>query len=147
MGSHDPFGHLKHKLWPKERPWIKLPIWFLTIKSQESLWFPCLQMTCHIPLEIFWRGLQLCFRPHVNRRSIDKVMGLQIHESPNLRNFGLQLVKPGTKWHLGASPVVKHIEYYKREGGNFIQVWDVMSLVSLCLPMVRPCTKSVPIMH
>jgi hypothetical protein len=19
MGSHDPFGHLKHKLWPKER--------------------------------------------------------------------------------------------------------------------------------
>jgi hypothetical protein len=20
MGSHDPFGHLKHKLWPKERP-------------------------------------------------------------------------------------------------------------------------------
>jgi len=20
MGSHDPFGHLKHKLWPKEGP-------------------------------------------------------------------------------------------------------------------------------
>jgi hypothetical protein len=20
MGSHDPFGYLKHKLWPKERP-------------------------------------------------------------------------------------------------------------------------------
>ncbi len=19
MGSHDPFGHLKHKLWPKEK--------------------------------------------------------------------------------------------------------------------------------
>ncbi len=26
MGSHDPFGHLKHKLWPKERPRVKLAI-------------------------------------------------------------------------------------------------------------------------
>jgi len=26
MGSHDPFGYSKHKLWPKERSGIKLPI-------------------------------------------------------------------------------------------------------------------------
>jgi hypothetical protein len=26
MGFHDPFGHLKHKLWPKERPGVKLTI-------------------------------------------------------------------------------------------------------------------------
>jgi hypothetical protein len=26
MGSHDPFGHLKHKLWPKEGPGIELAI-------------------------------------------------------------------------------------------------------------------------
>jgi len=26
MGSHDPFGHLKHKLWPKERPRVKLAV-------------------------------------------------------------------------------------------------------------------------
>jgi hypothetical protein len=25
MGSHDPFGHLKHKLWRKEGPRVKLP--------------------------------------------------------------------------------------------------------------------------
>ncbi len=24
MGSHDSFGHLKQKLWPKERPGVKL---------------------------------------------------------------------------------------------------------------------------
>jgi hypothetical protein len=24
MGSHDPFGHLQHKLWPKERPGVSL---------------------------------------------------------------------------------------------------------------------------
>jgi len=26
MGFHDPFGHLKHKLWPKERSGVKLTI-------------------------------------------------------------------------------------------------------------------------
>jgi len=26
MGSHDPFGHLKHKLWLKERTGVKLTI-------------------------------------------------------------------------------------------------------------------------
>jgi hypothetical protein len=33
MGSHDPFGCLKHKLWPKEGLGIKVPIWLQTIKS------------------------------------------------------------------------------------------------------------------
>jgi hypothetical protein len=26
MGSHDPFGYLKHNLWPKKESKIKLPI-------------------------------------------------------------------------------------------------------------------------
>jgi hypothetical protein len=26
MGSHDPFGHLKHKLWPKEGLEVKLAV-------------------------------------------------------------------------------------------------------------------------
>ncbi len=26
MSSYDPFGHVKHKLWPKERPGVKLAI-------------------------------------------------------------------------------------------------------------------------
>jgi len=34
MGSHCSFGHLKHKLWPKEEPGIKLAIWLPTTKSQ-----------------------------------------------------------------------------------------------------------------
>jgi len=36
MGLHDLFGHLKHKLWPKEKSGVKLAIWLLTTKSQES---------------------------------------------------------------------------------------------------------------
>jgi hypothetical protein len=37
--------------------------------------------------------------------------------------------------------------YYKGEGGGFLQVWAVVSLVSLNLPVARPSTKSVPIMR
>jgi hypothetical protein len=51
MGSHDPFAHLKHKLWPKEGLGIKSPIWLPTTKSQESPQFTCLQVPYNIPLE------------------------------------------------------------------------------------------------
>ncbi len=88
MGSHDPFGHLKHKLWPKERSGIKLAVWLPTIKSWESPWFPCVQMTCDIPLKSSRQGLQLCFRPHLNRRSTHKVMRTQTYESLIFGNFG-----------------------------------------------------------
>jgi hypothetical protein len=36
MGLHDPFGFLKHKLWPKERLGVRLTISLLTIKCWES---------------------------------------------------------------------------------------------------------------
>jgi hypothetical protein len=75
MGSHDPFGHPKHKLWRKERSRIKLVVWRPIIKSQESTWFPCVQVAYNILLESSWQGLQLCFRPHLNQRSAHKVMG------------------------------------------------------------------------
>jgi hypothetical protein len=39
MVPHDSFSYLKHKLWPKEGPWVKLPIWLLTKKSPELPWF------------------------------------------------------------------------------------------------------------
>jgi len=35
MGSHDPFGHLKHELWPKERSGVKLTIWLPTLKVEN----------------------------------------------------------------------------------------------------------------
>jgi len=33
---------------------------------------------------------------------------------------------------LGASPMARHIKYYKGEGGGFPQVWVVVNVVSLC---------------
>jgi hypothetical protein len=88
MGSHDSFGHLKHKLWPKEGLGVKLTMWFSTIKSQESPQFPCVQVACDILLESSQLRLQLCFRPHFNRRSTHKVMRAQSCKSPNFGNFG-----------------------------------------------------------
>jgi hypothetical protein len=87
MGLHDPFGYLKHTLWPNKALGVKLPIWFLTTKSRESPPFPCVQVDCHLPLERFWQGLQLCFKPHFIRRSACKVMGLQSCGNPNFENF------------------------------------------------------------
>jgi len=56
MGSHCSFGHLKHKLWPKEKLEVKLTIWFPTTKSRESTRFSCVQMVCNIPLKSSRRG-------------------------------------------------------------------------------------------
>jgi len=39
MSSHCSFGHLKHKLWPKEGPGVELPVWLPTRKSRESTRF------------------------------------------------------------------------------------------------------------
>ncbi len=136
MGSHDPFGHFKHKLGPIEGSRVKLAIWLPTTKSWEYPWFPCVKVWYDIPLESSQRGLQLCFIPHFNWRFAHKVMGPQI-----LGILGLPLGSPKTKWHLGVGPMVRHIVYYKGEGGGFPQVWVVVSLGSLCLPVARPCTK------
>jgi hypothetical protein len=123
MGSHHPFGHLKHKLWPKEGLAIKLAIWFPTTKSRELTRFPCVQVACNMLLEISQRGLQLFFRPHLNPRSACKVMEPQSRGSLNFGNFG-------TKCHLDVGFVEKHIVYYKGEGGGFPQFQAVVSLVS-----------------
>jgi len=66
---------------------------------------------------------------------------------PILRISGLPLGSPKTKCHLGVGPVARHIIYYKGEGGGFPQVWAVVNLVSPCLRVVSPCTKSALAMH
>ncbi len=71
-----------------------------------------------------------------------KVAGL-----PFVGILGFSLGSPRTKWHLGASPVARHIAYYKGEGGGFPQVCVMVNLVSSSLPVACPNIKSVPTMH
>jgi hypothetical protein len=110
MGLHDPIGYLKNKLWPKEGSRIKLLIWLSTVKSQETPWFPCMQVMCHVLF--VWnftsiKGLHTkLWAPKVTRVPISGILGLPLGSH-------------GTKWHLGVDPVARHIEYYKGEGGGF----------------------------
>jgi hypothetical protein len=147
MGSHCSFGHLKHKLWPKEGSGVKLPVWLLTRKSQESTWFTCLQMTCNILLKSSWQGLQLCFRLHFDPRSTRKVMGLQSRRSPNLGDFRTPTWESRDNKPFGCGPCgeVQSILWGRRwwlppspgRGESYVSM----------LPMARPSTKSVPTMH
>jgi hypothetical protein len=57
MGSHDPFEHLQHKLWQKERPRVKLAVWLPTMKCWESTRLLCVQVACDTPLKSSWREL------------------------------------------------------------------------------------------
>jgi hypothetical protein len=142
MGSHDPFGHLKHKLWSKERSRVKLAVWFPTIKSQESTQFPCLQVAWDIPLESSLWEIQLCFRPHCNQRFAHDVTGPQNHKSPNCRNFRTPISQSWDKIPFGCGPVERHKKYYKGEGGGFPQAQVVVSLVNPRLLVARPNTKN-----
>ncbi len=74
-------------------------------------------------------------------------MGHKVAGVPSLGISGLPLGSPGTKCHLDMALVERHKVYYKGEGGGFPQVWAVVNLVSLNLPVARPSTKSVQTMH
>jgi hypothetical protein len=89
MGFHEPFGHMQHKLWQKERPGVKLAIWLPTTKSWESTRLWCVKVECDTPLKSSWWELQVCFRPHPNRRSVRKGIILQSGGSPNWDSFGI----------------------------------------------------------
>jgi hypothetical protein len=85
---HEPFGHLQHKLWSKEGLRVKLAVWLPTTRCRESTWPWCVQVECDTPLESSWGELQVCFRPHPNRRSELRVMNSQSPKSPNWDTFG-----------------------------------------------------------
>ncbi len=106
-----PLGYLKQKLWSKERSKVKLPIWLSTTKNRELSWFCCVQMTCHISLESSLQRLQLCFKPHFNRKSAQKSMGLQSRRSPNFKNFetpNLEVPRQNDIWMLAPWPGIEN---------------------------------------
>jgi hypothetical protein len=132
-------GILKHKLWPKERPEVKLSMWLRTIKSQELPWFLCVQVLCYICWKAFDEGYNFALNLTL---WASKVAGV-----PILGISKLPLGSPRTKWHLSVGPVARHKVYYKGEGGGFPQVRVVVSLVNPCLLVARPCTKNALILH
>jgi len=63
-------------------------------------------------------------------------MGPQSRGSPNFGN-------PETKCHLDVGPVGSHRVYYKGEGGGFLQVQAVVSLVSPSCPWLVLAPKAL----
>jgi hypothetical protein len=88
MGLHEPFGHMQHKLWQKERLGVKLAVWLSTTKSRELTQPRCVHVECNTLFESSRRETQVCFKPHPNRRSKQRVMTSQSGESPNQDSFG-----------------------------------------------------------
>jgi len=129
MGSHRPFGHLKHKLWPKEKPGVKLTIWLSTIKSQEST-----RLTCRCRATYLWKALDEGYNFVLDLISIQglhaKLWAPKVMRVLILTISKLPLWSPGTKCHLDVGLVEKHKVYYKGEGGGFPQVRAVVSLMS-----------------
>jgi hypothetical protein len=95
MASHEPFGYLQHKLWSKKGLGVKLLIWLPTTKSQESTQSRYVQVECDTSLESSWEDLQVCFRPHPDRRSELGVMSSQSLGSLNRDSFG---IPPWESW-------------------------------------------------
>jgi hypothetical protein len=141
MGLHDPIEHFIHKLWPNERSGVKLAIWFLTTKNQESPRFPYVQ----VGATYCWKALEKGYNFSLDFISIGrlhtKLWAPKIARVSTLRISGLPFRSPETKWHLGVGLVVRHIIKYKEEGGGFPQVRVVVSFVSSCLLVVSLCSK------
>jgi hypothetical protein len=49
---------------------------------------------------------------------------------------GFFLGSPGTKSHSDVGATGRHIEYYMGEGGGFLRVWAMVSLVNPELPVL-----------
>jgi hypothetical protein len=98
-----------------------------------------------------WKGLDEGYNVSLNFIPIGglhkKLWGSKVAGVPTLAILGLPLGNPGTKSHLNVGLVERHIVYYKGEGGGFLQVRAVVSLVSPSLPVPRPNTKNASTMH
>jgi len=96
-----------------------LTIWFPTTKSQESTRFLCVQVACDILLESSQWGLNFVLDLISIGGLHAKLWAPKTVGVPVVRISGLSLGSLGTKWHLGAGPMARHIVYYKGEGGGF----------------------------
>jgi hypothetical protein len=122
MGSHDPFGHLKHNIWPKEGQELNYQFDSHPLKVKNCPNF----FMCKWRATYYWKSFNKGYNFALNFTSIKglhtklwafKVVGVSIS-----RILRLQLGSPMTKWHLGVGFMANHKEYYKGEGGCSPQI-------------------------
>jgi len=98
-----------------------------------------------------WKALNNSYNFVLNLTSIEgshkKLWAPKMARIPISKFLRLPTQESQEKWHLGVTFIIKYKEYYKGEGGGFFQVPAMMSLVSLCMPVICLCTKSFLTMH
>jgi hypothetical protein len=108
-------------------------------------------LTCRRHATYHWKALNDGYNFPLNLISIrglhTKLWASKVARVATLKISGLPFWSPETKCHLGVGPMAKHKVYYKGEGGGFPQVRALVSLMSPCLSMDRPCTKNIQITH
>jgi hypothetical protein len=104
MGLHDPFGHLKHKLWPKKGRESCCHFNSRPLKVGNCLDF----LACMWHATYRWKTLNEGYNFVVDLISIGglhtKLWASKVVGFPISGISRLQLGSPGTKWHLGADP-------------------------------------------
>jgi hypothetical protein len=130
MGSHVPFGHLQHKLWPQK------------VENQPD------SLVCRWRATHRWKAFDEGYNFGLDLIPIGglhkKLWTCKVVEVPTLAISRLPLGNLGTKSHLDATPAVRCKVYYMGEGGGFPRVRAVVSLVSPKSAMALPSTKVVP---
>ncbi len=129
MGSHDPFGHLQHKLWQKERSWVK--IGNLTPDHKKSGIDPTSVCAGGVryTVENFQWELQLCSKPHPNQSSEHEFITLQSCGSSNFGNFGTPSKVPKQRaiWMWASQRGAKYTKWRKvvasLESGPWWVLW------------------------
>jgi hypothetical protein len=132
----------------------ELPCWGLESQMDFrifKLWFQGSKPICWKSSLYHWKALNEGYNFASNLIAIEglhtKLCAPKVVRILVMGILGLPLGSPKTKSHLDVAPVKRHKIYYKGEGGGFPQVWAMVSLMNLRLPMARPNTKSAPTMH
>jgi hypothetical protein len=129
MASHCPFGHLQPKLWAKEGPGVKLPVWLPTTKSWESTSSRRRLKQCNIRLERSRRELQLWFGARPDPSSGRETMAVQSPGISTRDSFGTPTWESWEKEPFRCSLRGETQRILYGEGGGFPRVRAVVSLV------------------
>ncbi len=110
MGSHDPFGHLKHKLWPKKG---RESIWQFDSRSLKVRNRPDF-LVCRWHATHHWKAFDEAYNFALSFISIrglhTKLQPYKVVGVPILAISGLPLGSFGTKSHLDVGLMERHRE-------------------------------------
>jgi hypothetical protein len=145
MNLHDSFGHLKQKLWPKERLGVKLSP---KVRKQPDF------LACTWRATYRWKSFNEGYNFDLDLISIEglhtKLWGPKVAGVPTLGISELPFGSPGTKCHLDVGHVERHKLYYKGEDGNFPKFgpWWVLWVQAcpwfvLTLKVLKLCTNQL----